>query len=65
MISPLPGVITTRSGPATHPLPGISAELRTEDGEVVESGGGYLALNRPWPGMLRGIWGDPDRFVRQ
>ncbi len=65
MISPLPGVTTLRPGSATHPLPGISVELRTEEGEVIDEGGGYLALNRPWPGMLRGIWGDPDRFVRQ
>ena len=65
MISPLPGVTTLRPGSATHPLPGISAELRTEEGDVVKEGGGLLALNRPWPGMLRGIWGDPDRFVRQ
>jgi acetyl-CoA synthetase len=65
MISPLPGVTTLRPGSATHPLPGISVELRTEAGEVVEEGGGYLALNRPWPGMLRGIWGDPERFLRQ
>jgi len=65
MISPLPGVTTLRPGSATRPLPGISAELRTEKGEKVETGGGLLALTRPWPSMLRGIYGDPDRYVRQ
>ena len=65
MISPLPGVTTLRPGSATRPLPGIAAELRTEKGEKVETGGGLLALTRPWPSMLRGIYGDPERYVRQ
>jgi len=65
MISPLPGITETRPGSATLPLPGISAELRTDGGTRVDEGGGYLALTRPWPGMLRGIWGDPDRFAEQ
>jgi acetyl-CoA synthetase len=65
MIAPLPGVTTTRPGSATRPLPGIAAEIRTERGERVEIGGGLLALTRPWPSMLRGIYGDPDRYVRQ
>jgi acetyl-CoA synthetase len=62
MISPLPGATTTKPGSATFPLPGVSAELLDDAGERVDVGGGYLTLTRPWPGMLRGIWGDPDRF---
>ncbi len=62
MISPLPGATTTKPGSATFPLPGVSAELVDDDANVVPVGGGYLTLTRPWPGMLRGIWGDPDRF---
>jgi acetyl-CoA synthetase len=65
MISPLPALTPLKPGSATRPLPGITAEIRTDDGSTVEEGGGYLAITRPWPGMLRGIWGDPDRFVRQ
>ncbi|MCU1352408.1 MAG: acsA [Acidimicrobiales bacterium] len=63
MISPLPGLTTTKPGSATFPLPGISAELVDNAGEVVERGGGYLTLTRPWPSMLRGIYGDPERYV--
>jgi acetyl-CoA synthetase len=62
MISPLPGATTTKPGSATFPLPGIFAELVDENGNVVTNGGGYLTLTRPWPAMLRGIWGDPDRY---
>ena len=62
MISPLPGATTTKPGSATFPLPGVSAEVIDDDAHRVEVGGGYLTLTRPWPGMLRGIWGDPDRF---
>jgi len=62
MISPLPGATTTKPGSATFPLPGVSAEVVDEAGRVVTRGGGYLTLTRPWPGMLRGIWGDPQRF---
>ena len=65
MITPLPGVTTTRPGSATRPFPGISAEIRNERGDKVEVGGGLLALTRPWPSMLRGIYGDPDRYVKQ
>jgi len=65
MITPLPGVTTLKPGSATRPFPGIAAEIRTEKGEKVEVGGGLLALTRPWPSMLRGIYGDPDRYVRQ
>ncbi|HEX6786182.1 MAG TPA: acetate--CoA ligase, partial [Acidimicrobiales bacterium] len=62
MISPLPGATTLKPGSATFPLPGISAEVVDDHGNVVERGGGYLTLTRPWPSMLRGIWGDPDRY---
>ena len=62
MISPLPGVTTTKPGSATFPLPGVTAELVDDDANPVTNGGGYLTLTRPWPGMLRGIWGDPQRF---
>jgi acetyl-CoA synthetase len=63
MISPLPGATTTKPGSATFPLPGISAELVDDHANRVERGGGYLTITRPWPGMLRGIWGDPQRFI--
>jgi acetyl-CoA synthetase len=62
MICPLPGATTTKPGSATFPLPGVSAELVDDQGNRVERGGGYLTLTRPWPGMLRGIWGDPQRY---
>ena len=62
MISPLPGATTTKPGSATFPLPGVGAELIDDEGRVVTKGGGYLTLTHPWPGMLRGIWQDPDRF---
>jgi len=65
MITPLPGVTTLKPGSATKPFPGISAEIRTEKGDKVDVGGGLLALTRPWPSMLRGIYGDPDRYVNQ
>ncbi len=65
MITPLPGVTTTRPGSASRPFPGISAEIRNEKGETIPAGGGLLALTRPWPSMLRGIYGDPDRYARQ
>ena len=62
MISPLPGATTTKPGSATFPLPGVSAELVDDEERHVDVGGGYLTLTWPWPGMLRGIWGDPERF---
>jgi acetyl-CoA synthetase len=65
MITPLPGVTNLKPGSATKPFPGIAAEIRNERGEAVAVGGGFLALTRPWPSMLRGIYGDPDRYVRQ
>jgi acetyl-CoA synthetase len=62
MITPIPGVTTTKPGSACHPIPGVSVELVDEEGNRIEQGGGYLTITRPWPGMLRGIWGDPDRY---
>jgi acetyl-CoA synthetase len=62
MISPLPGVTATKPGSATFPLPGIGAEVVDDEGHPVQEGGGYLVLTRPWPAMLRGIWGDPQRY---
>jgi acetyl-CoA synthetase len=65
MITPLPGVTPLRPGSATKPFPGIKAEIRLQSGDAVNVGGGLLALTRPWPAMLRGIYGDPERFVTQ
>ena len=62
MISPLPGVTTTKPGSACLPIPGVFAEVVDDAGQPVVQGGGYLTITRPWPGMLRGIWGDPDRY---
>jgi len=63
MLSPLPGVTTLKPGSATFPLPGIGADVVDNDGESVGvPGGGYLVLTRPWPSMLRGVWGDPERY---
>jgi acetyl-CoA synthetase len=62
MISPLPGVTSTKPGTATVPLPGIFVEVVDEEGTAVREGDGYLTVSRPWPGMLRGIWGDPERY---
>jgi acetyl-CoA synthetase len=62
MISPLPGATILKPGSATFPLPGIEAEVVDEAGNRVERGGGYLTLTRPWPSMLRGIYGDPERY---
>jgi acetyl-CoA synthetase len=65
MITPLPGITALKPGSATKPFPGVQAEIRTQSGEAVDVGGGLLALTRPWPAMLRGIYGDRDRFVKQ
>jgi acetyl-CoA synthetase len=63
LISPLPGVTTTKPGSATFPLPGIAVDVVDAKGESVPlGGGGYLVLKRPWPAMLRGIYGDPERY---
>jgi acetyl-CoA synthetase len=63
MISPLPGITTTKPGSATVPLPGISAAILDEKDEPVEEGGGTLVLNKPWPAMARTLYGEPERFV--
>jgi acetyl-CoA synthetase len=64
MITPLPGVTTTKPGSATRPFPGVDAAVYDEAGdEVGPGGGGYLVLRRPWPAMTRGIFGDPERFL--
>lgn len=64
MISPLPGVTETKPGSAQVPLPGIAADVVDDEAHPVpDGGGGYLVLTEPWPSMLRGIWGDPDRYV--
>jgi acetyl-CoA synthetase len=64
LISPLPGLTTTKPGSATFPMPGISADVVNDEGASVPLGqGGYLTLTAPWPAMLRGIYGDPERFV--
>jgi len=62
MITPLPGVTTTKPGSATQPFPGIVAELVDTTGKVLPSGGGFLTLAAPWPGMLRTIYGDDQRY---
>jgi acetyl-CoA synthetase len=62
MITPLPGVLATKPGSATKPFPGVEADLVDGEGNHVEVGGGFLALTAPWPGMLRTIWGDDQRY---
>ncbi len=64
LITPLPGLTTTKPGAATKPFPGVEAGVFDEQGnEVGPGGGGYLVLKRPWPAMLRGIFKDPDRYL--
>lgn len=63
MISPLPGVTAAKPGSAQVPLPGIAADVVDDEAHPVpDGGGGYLVLTEPWPAMLRGIWGDPERY---
>jgi acetyl-CoA synthetase len=62
MISPLPGVTTTKPGSATMPLPGITAELVDSEGKALLKGGGFLTITDPWPAMLRTIYGDDQRY---
>ncbi len=62
LITPLPGVTTTKPGSATKPFPGVAASVVTESGDRVDAGGGYLVLEKPWPAMTRGIFGDDARF---
>jgi acetyl-CoA synthetase len=64
MMSPLPGITATKPGSCTHPLPGVSPLIVDEAGKPVDKeNGGMLCIDQPWPGMLRGIWGDHERFV--
>ena len=64
MIAPLPGLTTLKPGSATRPFPGIQAEILDAEGNPVGlGGGGYLVVKRPWPSMLRGVYGDPERFI--
>jgi acetyl-CoA synthetase len=66
MITPLPGAIAAKPGSATRPFPGVVAEVVTREGKPVPEGsGGYLVIKKPWPAMLRTIYGDPDRYVKQ
>ena len=66
MVTPLPGITPTKPGSATRPLPGIEAVIVDKEGNEVPAGsGGLLIIRRPWPSMLRTIWGDPERFEKQ
>jgi acetyl-CoA synthetase len=65
MISPLPGITTTKPGSATLPLPGVSVAIVNDAGEPIEGeGGGYLVITQPWPSMLRGVYKDPNRYFQ-
>jgi len=64
MITPIPGITTTKPGSACFTIPGIFAEVVDDDGNKVEQGGGYLTITHPWPSMLRGIWRDPERYLK-
>jgi len=71
MITPLPGITATKPGSATFPFPGVKAEVLNEEGDDLaatrkpgEEAGGYLSLTHPWPAMTRGIFNDPERFVK-
>ena len=63
LITPLPGITVAKPGSATMPFPGVTADVVNDKGESVDAG--YLVLKKPWPAMLRGIYGDPERFVKQ
>ena len=66
LITPLPGATPTKPGSATRPFPGIVADVVTREGRPVDANqGGFLVIRKPWPGMLRTIYGDPDRYVQQ
>jgi len=66
MISPLPGAVAAKPGSATRPIPGVVPAIVDMNGNPVPDGsGGFLVITKPWPGMLRTIYGDPDRYVRQ
>lgn len=65
LISPLPGITECKPGSATRPFPGVRAEVVSEEGEPLEgAAGGYLTITHPWPGMLRGLWKDHERYVQ-
>jgi acetyl-CoA synthetase len=65
MIAPLPGVTANKPGSCALPLPGISARIVDDQGDPVDApdAGGYLVIDQPWPGMLRGVWGNPERYI--
>jgi acetyl-CoA synthetase len=65
MITTLPGIDTMKPGFAGKVFPGVEATILNEEGNEVRTGGGYVALTKPWPAMLRGIWNDPERYVEQ
>lgn len=66
MITPIPGATPTKPGSGTKPFPGIDADVMTRDGKSVDANqGGYLVIKRPWPSMLRTIWGDDERYKQQ
>jgi acetyl-CoA synthetase len=66
MMSPLPGAVPTKPGSCTFPIPGVKIAVVDRDGQPVPLGsGGYLVIQKPWPSMLRDIWGDPERFKSQ
>jgi acetyl-CoA synthetase len=65
LITPLPGVTKLKPGSATVPFPGVDMAVVNEKGEEVKTGGGYLVIRSPWPAMLRGIYGDPERYEKQ
>lgn len=64
MITPLPGLTITKPGSCTHAFPGVKAMVLDEEGNEIKEGGGLLAITQPWPGMLRTIWGDHNRYVK-
>jgi acetyl-CoA synthetase len=65
MIAPLPGAVATKPGSCTLPIPGIIADIVDESGAQVDLGkGGFLVISKPWPSMVRNIWGDPERFAK-
>jgi len=64
MVTPLPGLTVTKPGSATHAFPGISVSVLNEKGARVQKGGGYIAITKPWPSMLRTIYGDDKRYVK-
>src|SRR3546814_7993936 len=66
MIAPIPGAVPTKPGSCTKPLPGIAVEVVDEAGEILKQTdvGGYLVVSKPWPSMLRTIWGDNERYLK-